>query len=270
MNTAISADGSAITFDRGGTGPVLILVGGAFQHRASDPRTGEMAWLLSDDFAVYHYDRRGRGGSSDAFRYTRGRPTQAVAREIEDIRALIEHSGEEEVFLYGMSSGGVLALEAVAAGLPVKRLVVYEVPLIVNGNRPPIPDSYPAELADQVEGGHRGEAVELFLTQAVGVPAETVAQMRQSPVWPGLEEVAHTLPYDEALMTVGGALPPEWAKITISTLVADGELGEPWMHPAADALAATLRSATRTTLPGQSHGVAPEAIAPVIRDFLLA
>jgi pimeloyl-ACP methyl ester carboxylesterase len=270
MNTAISADGSAITFDRVGTGLVLILVGGAFQHRAFDPRTTEMARLLAENFSVYHYDRRGRGGSSDAFRFTGGRPTQAVAKEIEDIRALIEHSGEDDVFLYGMSSGGVLALEAVAAGLPVKRLAVYEVPLIVNGNRPPIPDSYRDELADRVEAGHRGDAVELFLTQAVGVPTEVVAQMRQSPMWTGFEEVAHTLPYDGALMTVGGTLAPQWAEITISTLVADGERGEPWIHPAADALAATLRSATRTTLAGQDHGVAPEAIAPVLRDFFLA
>jgi pimeloyl-ACP methyl ester carboxylesterase len=194
MNTALSADGSAITFDRAGSGPVLILVGGAFQHRAFDPRTGEMARLLAEDFTVYHYDRRGRGGSSDAFRYTgvSDEPEIAVRHEIEDIRALIEHSGDEAVFLYGMSSGGVLALEAVAAGLPVKRLAVYEVPLIVKGNRTPIPATYRRDLADRLAGGHRGEAVELFLTQAVGVPAAIVAQMRQSPMWPGFEEVAHT------------------------------------------------------------------------------
>jgi hypothetical protein len=71
-------------------------------------------------------------------------------------------------------------------------------------------------------------------------------------------------------MAVGGALASHWTKITISTLVADGEHGEAWIRPAADALAAVLEKATRTTLSGQDHGVAPEAIAPVVRDFFLA
>jgi pimeloyl-ACP methyl ester carboxylesterase len=269
MNTAISADGSAIAFDRFGSGPTLILVGGAFQHRAFDPRTGELARALADEFTVYHYDRRGRGGSSDAYRYTDGDPAEAVRREIEDLQALTEDAGPE-LFLYGHSSGGILALEAIAAGLPVTRLALYEVPIIVDGNRPPIPDTYRKELADRVEGGRRDEAVELFLTQGVGVPAEIVAQMRHAPMWPGFEEVAHTLPYDGALMEVGGLLPARWAGIGVSTLVADGGDGAPWMHPAADALASKLQNARRTTIPDQDHGVEAEAIAPLLRPFYLA
>ncbi len=174
------------------------------------------------------------------------------------------------MFLYGHSSGGILALEAIAAGLPVRRLALYEVPLIVGGNRPPIPDAYRTELADRVEGGRRDDAVELFLTQGVGVPAEIVAQMRHAPMWPGFEEVAHTLPYDGALMEVGGTLPDRWAGITVPTLVADGGNGAAWTHPAADAVASKLQNASRTTLPDQDHGVAAEAVAPVLRAFYLA
>lgn len=267
MNTALSADGSAISYDRFGSGPVLILVGGAFQHRAFDPRTGELARMLADEFTVYHYDRRGRGGSSDAYRYTDGDPAEAVKREIEDLHAIAEG---RQVLLYGHSSGGILALEAIAAGLPVTKLALYEVPLIGDGNRPPVPDSYRKELADRIEGGRRDEAVELFLTQGVGVPAEVVAQMRHAPMWPGFEEVAHTLPYDGALMEVGGALPARWADIAVPALVADGGNGEPWMHTAADALASKLQNATRTTIPDQDHGVEATAIAPALRRFYLA
>jgi pimeloyl-ACP methyl ester carboxylesterase len=272
MNTTISADGTAITFDRYGSGPPVILVGGAYQYRSFDPRTAELARLLGADFTAYHYDRRGRGPSSDALRYTgaSGDPAVAVRHEVEDIAALIEHAGGGPVFLYGHSSGGILALEAAAAGLPIAKVALYEVPLIVDGNRPPIPETYRAELAGLVDAGHRGDAAAFFFTQGVGMPAAVVEQMRQSPMWSGFEEVAHTLPYDGALMEVGGTLPARWAEVRAPALVADGGEGAPWMHPAADALAALLPDAKRVTLAGQDHGVAPEAIAPVLRDFLVA
>jgi pimeloyl-ACP methyl ester carboxylesterase len=271
MNTTISADGSAIAYDRYGSGPTLILVGGAYQYRAFDPRTGAMAQLLSSDFTVYHYDRRGRGGSSDALRYTgaSGDPATAVRHEVDDIAALIEQAGGGQALLYGMSSGGILALEAVAAGLPIAKLAVYEVPLIVAGNRPPVPENYRAELANLVGAGRRGDAASLFFTRSVGVPDDIVAQMRDSPMWSAFEEVAHTLPYDGALMDVGGTLPARWSSLKTPTLVADGDAGMPWMRPAADALAAALPNARRVTLAGQDHGVEPEAISPVIRDFFL-
>jgi pimeloyl-ACP methyl ester carboxylesterase len=270
--TVTSADGTTIAFDRVGTGPALILVGGAFQHRAFDPRTAEMAQLLAKEFTVYHYDRRGRGGSSDELRFTSGTAETAIQREIEDITALVADAGGGPVFLYGMSSGGVLALEAIAAGLPVAKVALYEVPLVVGDNRPTIPAGYRAELGRLIDAGQRGDAVELFLTQAVGVPAAVVEQMRQSPVWPGFEAVAPTLPYDSALVesVTAGTLPRDrWATVKIPALVADGAEGMPWMRPAADTLADLLPDARRTTLPGQDHGVAPEAIAPVIRDFYL-
>jgi len=68
-STTTSADGTTIAYDRVGDGPAVILVGGAFQHRAFDPRTGDLADLLAERFTVFHYDRRGRGGSSDTAPY---------------------------------------------------------------------------------------------------------------------------------------------------------------------------------------------------------
>lgn len=65
MSTVTSTDGTTIAFDKSGKGPALILVGGAFQHRAIDPRTAQLAALLAPHFTVFHYDRRGRGESGD-------------------------------------------------------------------------------------------------------------------------------------------------------------------------------------------------------------
>jgi pimeloyl-ACP methyl ester carboxylesterase len=264
MNTVTSKDGTAIAFDRSGEGPALILVGGAFQHRAIDPSTARLAELLSPTFTVYHYDRRGRGDSGDTAPYT-------VEREIDDIDALIQDAGGT-ASLFGMSSGVVLALEAAAHGLAVKKLALYEPPFIVDGSRPPLPDDYRERLTELLADGQRGDAVALFMTEGVGVPAEVVAPMRTLPFWSGLEAVAHTLEYDAAIMgdtMHGDPLPAgAWAAVTIPTLVADGGASPAWARNAVAALVEVLPDARRRTLEGQTHEVDPEILAPVVEEFL--
>src|SRR5438876_7181889 len=177
MNQVISKDGTAIAFDRSGKGPAVILVTGALTTRAD---WASLAASLSPHFSVFAYDRRGRGESGDTAPY-------AVEREVEDLDALINEAGGS-AFVFGHSSGAVLALEA-ARLLPTKitKLAVYEPPFIIDDSHPPAPQDYAPHLMELVSSGRRGEAVEYFMTQ-VGAPADMVAQMRQSPMWPGLEE----------------------------------------------------------------------------------
>src|SRR5262245_36426832 len=122
MGIVTSRDGTSIAFDRIGMGSPLVLVGGALQYRAIDRRTAQLAELLAAEFAVYHYDRRGRGDSAD-------RATYAVDREIEDLDAVIAHAGEMAV-VFGSSSGAVLALRAAYAGVAIRKLALYEPPFI--------------------------------------------------------------------------------------------------------------------------------------------
>jgi pimeloyl-ACP methyl ester carboxylesterase len=263
--TATSTDGTPIAYDQVGSGPAVILVGGAFQYRSFDPRTAEIARSLSDRFTVFHYDRRGRGDSGDTSPY-------AVAREVEDIAALIEAAGGRAC-LYGMSSGAALALDAVAAGLDVPRIAVYEAPFLVDGGRT-VGADYLARLDQLLAVEDRTGAVTLFLTEAAGVPTEYVEAMREQPMWPGFEAVAPTLAYDARIMdgTLDGrALPTSrWAAVRCPALVADGGASPESMRTAADALAALLPDARRVTIPDQDHGVAPEAIAPVLAEFYSA
>ncbi|GGK15872.1 hypothetical protein GCM10011583_54690 [Streptomyces camponoticapitis] len=53
-----------------------------------------------------------------------------MRREIDDIAALIEHSGGS-ASVFGSSSGAVLALRAAATGLNIERLALYEPPFAV-------------------------------------------------------------------------------------------------------------------------------------------
>ena len=67
MKTVTSKDGTTIALDHSGTGPALFLVGGMFEQRAMDSETAQLAALplLAQHFTVFHYDRRGRGDSTD-------------------------------------------------------------------------------------------------------------------------------------------------------------------------------------------------------------
>ncbi|MEV7612404.1 alpha/beta fold hydrolase [Streptomyces sp. NPDC089799] len=263
FETAVSADGTVIAFDRQGTGPALVLVSGAFGVR-EDPRWREFGEELADRFTVVAYDRRGRGDSGDGGR------RYDVQDEVDDLSAVIAAVGGTAC-VFGLSSGAALALEAVARGAAVTRLALYEPPFVVDGSRPPVPEEYSDRLVALLADGSRGAMVEYFMTAAVGVPAEYLGGMRQDPSWAFMESVAHTLPHDAAAMgdTMRGR-PLDgrrWAPVSVPVLVADGGESFPWIRTAADALAGVLPDAVRRTLEGQDHGVAAKAMAPVLAGF---
>jgi pimeloyl-ACP methyl ester carboxylesterase len=154
MNTVRSKDGTFIAFDRAGDGPPIILVDGALCYRASGPM-GPLSKLLTPHFTVFTYDRRGRGDSSNTAPYS-------AEREIEDIDALIKEAGGS-AFVYGISSGAALALEAANCGLAIKGLALYEAPFIVDATHPPIPEDFLARLNELIASDRRGDAVKMFL-----------------------------------------------------------------------------------------------------------
>ena len=152
MKTVTSKDGTTIAFDRSGVGPVIILVDGALQYRAFDQGMVQLAELLAPDFTVFHFDRRGRGDSTDTQPY-------AVQREIEDIEALIDEAGGS-AFLYGISSGAALAMEA-AIELPgkVRKLAIYEAPYNSDAAARQAWRDYREKLNELIAEGRRGDAI---------------------------------------------------------------------------------------------------------------
>ncbi|MEV6159936.1 alpha/beta hydrolase [Nonomuraea sp. NPDC052129] len=263
MGTVQSKDGTEIAFDVWGDGQPLIMIDGATAHRMVNPTNGEVGQLLREEFRVYAYDRRGRGESTDTAPY-------AVEREFEDLAALIDHAGGSAM-VFGWSSGAVLALHAAAAGLPITRLALFEPPFVVDDSRPPLPADYVERLDACVADGRPGDAVELFMTAAAGVPAEAVAGMRQAPFWPAVEEVAHTIAYDGRIMgtTMSGAPLPRdrWAAVTVPVLVMHGTGTMPWLITGARALADLLPTATLRAVPGENHGTTADVLAPALRQF---
>lgn len=257
MGTVSSKDGTVIAFDRSGTGPAVVIVGGILGDRSQQ---APLAELLAEHFTVFNYDRRGRGESGDT-------PPYAVDREFEDLDAVIQEAGGSAM-VYGTSGCAILAMEAAAHGLAPKfeRLALWEPSYILPGSRPPAPPDYQAQLAQMLAAGRRGDMVELFMTGAVGMPAEFVAQMRGAPWWPAQEALAHTLVYEAAIVGDFSLPAQRLALVTVPALVIDG--GEtPWLSQSAQAVAGALPNARRRTLNGQPHNVAPEAIAPALVEF---
>jgi len=160
MEKARSADGTAIAYDVWGSGPLVVIVGGAFNDRNTWARLAQE--FAARGFRAVSYDRRGRGDSGDSLPY-------AVEPEIGDIAAVIGAAGSQgPVFAHGVSSGGALLLRALDAGVPVTRASVLEPPYRIEG-APPVPGNYIATLNGFVDGGDRAGLVEFFHTRVVGL-----------------------------------------------------------------------------------------------------
>lgn len=255
-----SADGTPIAYEATGTGPALILVGGAFCDRTAPTSGTALAALLADRFTVFSYDRRGRGGSGDTAPW-------ALARELEDLAALITVAGGEAC-VFGNSSGGLLALDAAAQGLAIGRLALYEPPVILDPTRAKDFEKLAGQLDEAARTGRRGDAVELYFTRVMQLPAPAVAQMKKAPMWQGLEALAHTLSFDLRITARGPARLQGLAAVPSPSLVMDGGASPPWMRDAIQRLARAIPRGRSLTLEGQTHAVDVPTLAQALGEFL--
>jgi pimeloyl-ACP methyl ester carboxylesterase len=121
-----------------------------------------------------------------------------------------------------------------------------------------------------VDQGRRADAVKFFMVDMVGMPAIFTYIMRILPVWPKLKAVAHTLPYDAAVLG-DFSLPRERAaSVAVPTLVMGGEKSPVELRGAVDAVAEAIPGAKVQMLKGQTHNVDVKVLAPVLVDFFAA
>ncbi|MFC8368667.1 MULTISPECIES: alpha/beta fold hydrolase [unclassified Streptomyces] len=250
-----SRDGTSLAYESAGRGATIVLVSGAMSTGGT---VAPLAARLSEGFRAVVYDRRGRGGSGDMAPY-------AVEREVEDLAALIEAVGGEAA-LYGVSSGGALALRAAAGGLPVHHVAVYETPYAMSSDALEERARYTERLTAALAEGRRGDAVELFL-RLTGLGEDVIRGARQSPMWAGMESIAPSLAYDDAVMGDGSVPRELLSSIRVPVLSIAGDASPAWMREAARAIAGSVPRGTYRTLEGQTHMVEPDVLAPVLADF---
>jgi pimeloyl-ACP methyl ester carboxylesterase len=260
MDRVRSADGTRIAFEVSGEGPPLIIVDPALFDRAMG-QSRAMARLLAPHYTVFVYDRRGRGESGNTLPY-------AIEREVDDLAALIELAGDS-VGVWGMSSGAMLTLEAARHVGEIRKIALYEPPLVVDESHAPMTEEWKA-IDAAVASGHEGTALGIFL-RMVGVPAPVRMVLRLTPMWRKLARLASALPYDGMFVREyqrGRPLPRDrWADVHIPVLVSDGEKSPDWMRRGSAALANVLPNATYRTLPGQTHRLVPKAHASMLIEF---
>ncbi|WP_369190312.1 alpha/beta fold hydrolase [Streptomyces sp. R08] len=251
----VSRDGTAIAYERIGAGSPVVLVGGAMT-------TGDgllpLAAQLSHRFGAIPYDRRGRGASGDTAPF-------AVAREVEDIAALIDAVGGSAA-LYGHSSGAALAVHAAASGLPVTGVALYEPPFALDGSGAKERAEYTERLKELLAEDRRGDAVALFMA-LTGAPPEMIEGARHSPMWPGMEAIAPTLVYDDAALGDGLVPVERLASLSVPVLGIAGGASPEWMRQAARNAADAAPDGTYRVLDGQTHMVDPAVLAPVLTEF---
>ena len=256
MQKVISTDGTEIAFERSGSGPALIIVGGSLaDHQFYLPLANE----LSRHFTVYNYDRRGRGQSGDTGAY-------AVERELEDLAALVDHAGEP-VFVYGHSAGSALALRAAASGPGIGRLVLADPPFTPHGENDEVAKAEFAEEAARLRELHdRGDyraSVKLFLG-SMGISDEAIEGMLDSPSGAGMTDSARALPYDYAVLGDGLVPTNLAAKVTVPTVI----LAARAMPETAQALADAMPNARFEAMEGSAHETPPAEIAERVTRFL--
>lgn len=262
MNTVVSKDGTKIAYDKQGQGPALIFIDGALNSRAMS-LAAPIAKQMAKNFTVYTYDRRGRGDSTDTLPY-------AIERETEDLEALIDAAGGS-AYVLGLSSGALLALESTKKlGGKVKKLALYEAPMILDDSRPPLGKPALEEVKKMIAEDRRDDAIRFFM-KAVQTPRFVIFIMRLMPTWKVVRSYAHTLVYDLTIASPyqeGKPLPKgQWSSATMPTWVGIGGKSFVWMKNAQKALADTLPNATLHELPGQTHVVQAKAIVPELEQF---
>jgi pimeloyl-ACP methyl ester carboxylesterase len=260
LETIKSADGTVIACARTGDGPPLIVAVGAFCDRRSFVPPED----LTARFAVYTYDRRGRGDSGDTQPYS---PDLEVADLAAVVEAAVVEAAGGRAFAYGHSSGGALVLRAAAQGVPLTAVASYEAPFVIPGSRE-VAQNPADHIREMVRSGRRGDAVRYWMTDVTNAPAEVLTMMEGSPAWPGLEALTHTLPYDLALTSDEG-IPAYLSAILVPALVLGGGASPDWFHRTVQETAAAIPGARLVMMDGYNHAVPPEVITPVLTEFFL-
>ncbi|MFC0469140.1 alpha/beta fold hydrolase [Halalkalibacter kiskunsagensis] len=257
MKTTQSKDGTTLAYDVYGNGPALIYITGASCHRSFKPIVQD-AKIFATEFTVYNYDRRGRGNSENTLPYT-------MEREIEDIEAMIDSAGGT-AYLYGHSSGAVLALEAaLQLGSKVQKVIMYDAPYVRDEEKKVEYNQLSQKINKLLDKGKNAEAMSTFL-KGIGMPKVFVLLLPLLPGWRTMKALAPTLAYDIALTQ---DMPPveRATRVSVPTQIIVGEKSPSSMHDVGRQLAKAIPNAKFVQLAGKDHMVNGKTLLPLLSGF---
>ena len=110
-----------------------------------------------------------------------------------------------------------------------------------------------------------------YMTEVFGAPRLAVHGMRfvMRRAWRNNESVAHTLPYDLAILDDRSVL-DAGSSIRVPTLVIGGAKSPVGLQRAIRTVCDSVPHSQQKMLAGQNHNVSMGVLAPVLEDFFLA
>ena len=275
-----SKDGTRIGYRQYGSGAaVVVLVQAAM---ATTQNYHDLAKKLADTFTVFVPERRGRRLSAREYS-----ADHVVDRDLEDLEAVLVCSGAE--FLFGMSSGAVIALEAARVFTSIRKLALYEAPLFVPPREMRL--DLVARFNKEVEAGHTAAATVTAVRIALGpsfldlVPRSLIGWMvtqvlrrqdrRGTGEYAPLRELVPTMRYDfNVVVSMQGKL-ESFGSVTSDVLLLSGSKSPRYLQDSPVALDRLLASSQRIEFAGLGHsapwnadrGGRPDIVSATLRDF---
>jgi pimeloyl-ACP methyl ester carboxylesterase len=260
LHRTVSRDGTQIGYFTTGEGPPLVLVHGGLGDHS---RWNALRPYLEPHVTVHAMDRRGRGASGDSIDWS-------LEREYEDVAAVVDAVAEasgEPVNVYGVSLGGLCALNAATRTRNLGSLALYE-------GWPPVPPSFrpPAGFVEEAEEmlarDDREGLLKAAYSKLLQLGDEDIVLLERQPEWSARLAAAHTIPRELRAAVEVEFDPDHVARVEVPTLLLVGEDSPAWD---VEAMTATLPDAEVAILEGQGHTAdlfAPQVVAEPLLDFL--
>jgi pimeloyl-ACP methyl ester carboxylesterase len=238
-----------------------------------------LASALSGSYRVVRYDRRGRRENANGG--IDGAPDR-LARETADLIAIARATGAAYVF--GLSSGAILAMAAATETRAIERLVLYEPPIPIGGVDP---GDFGKEFLLALEQRRFGKAMALLvrgtgdrgLLTSIPTPLLTllfglaIRSGAPAPNGERLLDLLLTMYADIAIQRAAAAVFAQLSSMATPILLVGGSRSNAKLTFALDCLERELPVTRRALIHGAGHLAAekdgkPEEVARVIDDFL--
>ena len=251
-----SKDGATIGYRQLGHGPGVLLLHGT---ASSAHNHMQLAEALADGFTVYVPDRRGRGLSGQ---YS---GDYSIQKEVEDLKAVLTKTDVHNVF--GVSSGGLILLQAALTLPAVHKVAVYEPPLFMNSSVPTaILTRFDKEMAQgkvaaalitAMKGAQMGppvfNAMPRWLTERLTTMAMKQEDKQAENGYEPMRALAPTLHYDFQLVVEMSGKLQSFRAIQAEALLLGGSKSPAYLKVALDALEKVLPHVKRVEFPGLDH-----------------
>lgn len=255
MGIVISKDHTPIAYEASGNGPALLLVHGG---GSTPERWRPLLPRLEPSFTVYRVSRRGVGGSGAAVDYS-------VERQAEDIAAVVDVIGGS-VALLGHSFGGLCALEGALLTTNVRRLILYEPPIV-----PLLPPGFVDRLQMLLDAGDRDGVWATMNREIVKMPEDEIALQRGQSAHTARLAGMHVLVYEARALECYQFDPARYAALTVPTLLLVGGESPGWAQDATRRLHQAVETSRVVAMPGQQHiamDTAPNLFVREVMAFL--